>query len=54
MDSPLLAGVKTYLAQNPSFLMDWISNEADHQTVEDIAQAIKVTEVIKLFIKNWS
>lgn len=44
MDIPSQSEVKSYLAENPSFLMDWILNEADHQMVEEIAQGIKVME----------
>lgn len=42
MGVPSDAEVKSFLAENPSFVRDWILNEADHQMVENIAQAIKV------------
>jgi len=47
MSVPSESEVKSFLAENPSFVKDWILNEADQQTVENIAQAIKV--LIKKF-----
>jgi hypothetical protein len=42
MEVPSEAMAKSFLEENPSFVRDWILNVADHQMVEQIAQAIKV------------
>jgi len=40
MDSKTQADLRAFLSENPSFLQEWILNEADCETVEKIAFAV--------------